>query len=321
MTELGRLKIDKPYLLAPMSMYSDIGLRKICQRYGAGYAFTEQIYTSEFIKLDEALKQKLDLFDEVGLQFISNSPTELKESLRIINDNEFYPGLKNVKSIDLNLGCPTKEVISKNLGAALLNQPELVRSLFKTMKENTDLPVSAKFRLALDAKHKKSKPYLRIAKIAQEEGLDFITIHGRSAGQGYTGEVDLEAIKEVHEQIKIPLIANGNIVDEESAEKMLKISDAVMIGQQAIQDPFIFKQLDQYFSKHERWEFDLLKEKRYCIKKYLNHAFQYGIGFQHIKIHLQGFLKGMEGREQLIRRLTHTKTIGEINELMAKGFS
>ena len=318
--KLGRLTISKPYLLAPLSMYSDIGLRKLCYEYGAGYAFTEQIYTSEFIKKSAALKQKLDLFDKAGLQFISNSPEELKEALRIVNEKEHYPRLKNVCSIDLNLGCPTPEAISKNMGSALLSQPKLVRSLFKTMKKDTDLPLSAKIRLALDAKHKRSKPYLRIARIAQEEGLDFITIHGRSAGQAYQGDADHTAIKEVYEQVDIPLVANGGIVDERSAEKMLKISDAIMIGQQAIKNPFIFKQLDHYFSGHNPWNFNLLKEKQHCIKKYLEYAQQYRIGFQHIKIHLQGFLRGIEGKEQLIRKLTYTQNTEEIKGMILQEF-
>ncbi|MDP2749378.1 MAG: tRNA-dihydrouridine synthase family protein, partial [Nanoarchaeota archaeon] len=247
--KLGRLEIETPFVLAPMASYSDICLRTMCREYGCSYAFTELIHAPAFIRKVEALKEKLDFHDPIGLQFIANKPEELKEAIRMVNEREFYSGLENVKSIDLNLGCPSPDIMRNNLGSALLNQPKTIRDLFKVMRKYSDLPVSAKMRIAINAKHKKTKPYLRIAKIAKEEELDFITIHARTAGQQYAGEIDFEAIKETRENVDIPLIGNGNVIDEESAMKMLEYCDAVMIGRQAVKDPFIFQQLN-YFLEH-----------------------------------------------------------------------
>jgi len=315
MVKLGRLNIKKPYIVAPMSMYSDIGLRKLCCEYGAGYSFTEQIYTSEFVCKDEKLKRKLDLFEPVGLQLLSNSASEIKKTLEMVENKEFFDGLKNVKSVDLNLGCPTSAVMKNNLGSGLLNQPKLVRELFCAMKNNTDLPVSAKIRLAINAKHKKSKPYLRIANIAKEEGLDFITVHGRSAAQLYEGEVDMNAIKEIRDNVDIPLVANGNIVDEVSGEKMLSISDAIMVGQMAVQAPFIFKQLDYYFKHGTKMKVDTLAEVKFCIEKYFEYVDTYNIGFQHVKIHMQAFLKNL-GLRKAIRDLTHSTSMEDVRGIV-----
>lgn len=315
MISLGRLKIKNQFMLAPMSMYSDVGLRKICYEYGCAYAFTEQIHTAEFLAKNEIVKRKIDLFDEAGIQFLTNNVSELKETIRIVNDKEFYPNLKNVKSIDLNIGCPTQDIMNEKMGAALLKEPRLVKQLFHTMRETSFLPVSAKIRIAVDAKHKKTKPYMRIAKIAQEEKLDFLTVHLRSAGQKYSGDVDLGVLKEIRENVDIPLVGNGGIIDEKTAEKMLEYCDAVMIGQYAVQNPFIFKKLNYYFDKKEKLHLNVEREKLDCIKKYFLYAEKYNIGFQHVKIHTQAFLKGL-GKEKLITKLTHTKNIGEIKKEM-----
>lgn len=316
MIQLGRLTIPSPLILAPMAMYSDIGLRKICTDYGSSYSFTEQIHTSRFIKKDPLLARKLDMHDKIGIQFLTNSPQELKQAIQIVNNKEFYPNLNNITSIDINLGCPTPDIMNQNLGSALLNQPKLIRELFQTLNKYSPLPISAKFRLAIDAKHKKSKPYLRIAKIAEEENLDFITIHARSAGQQYEGLVDINALQEVHDNITIPLIGNGGINNEQTAKTMLKYCNAIMIGQHALKSPYIFKQLDYYLQHNEKLTIDTFKEKKYCIQQYLKYAQEYNIGFQHVKIHLQGFLKDLPFAKEPITALTHTSNIKEINIIM-----
>jgi len=248
----------------------------------------------------------------MGIQFLANEPEVLRKAIEMINRKEFYPGLENVKSIDLNLGCPY--LINKNLGAALLNQPELVRKLFRVMKETSSLPISVKMRLAINAKHKKTKPYLRIVKIAEEEGLDFIIVHLRTAGQEYSGKIDLAALKEIRETVKISLVGNGDIVDVKSGIKMKQFCDALMIGRKAVSDPYLFKQLDFAF-KNTKCSIDIVKEKQKCIRQYLSYSEQYKIGFQHIKIHLQALLRDT-GKEELIKKLTHTTTIEEIRDLM-----
>ncbi len=315
MISLGRLKLSNPYILAPMSMYSDICLRKICNDYGCSYSFTEQIHTRDFIK-EKLDKKKLDFYDMIGIQFITDDPEELKQAIKIVNEKKLYPRLENIRSIDLNLGCPTKEIMEKNLGSALLNQPNRIRELFKVMKTHSILPISAKIRLAINAKHKKTKPYLRIAKIAEEEGLDFLTIHARNAGQMYEGDIDIEAIKEVSENISIPMIGNGNITDEKSAGQMLKYCKAIMIGRKAVTDPFIFRQLSYYRKEGKKLKLDIKEEKIACIKKYLKLAEEYDVGLQHIKIHMQGLLKGIKGQQPLITKLTHISDRKELNLLI-----
>jgi len=312
---LGKLSINNRFLLAPMALYTDIALRKLCSEYGASYTFSELTATAGFIRKQDSFKRRIDFYDDnIGIQFITNSSDELKKSINIIKNNEFYNNLENIKSIDLNLGCPSNNIISQNLGSALLNQPNKIRELFKTMNKYSHLPISAKIRLGLNSKHKRlSKPYLRIAKIAKEENLDFLTIHGRTTGQGYEGNVDLSAIEEVYNTVDIPLIGNGNITGRDTCNKMLNISDAVMIGRQAVKDPFIFKEL-----KNPKWKYDYKKEKIKCIKKYLTYSEKYNVGFQHIKIHMQSFLKGLTNQKNLIKELTSTKNKEDIFNLLEK---
>lgn len=305
---LGRLNIINPYILAPMSIISDIGFRQLCTDYGAGYTFTEQIFAKEFISRSERLKRKLDLFKPCGIQFLSNSPDELKKAITIINRCEFYPNLNNIRSIDLNLGCPAPKIRHQNLGSELMKENELIKELFSTMKKHSLLPVSAKIRLGVNSAHKKKKPYLRIAKIADQIGLDFITVHGRTSSQVYEGEVDLEAIKEITENIKIPIVGNGNINNKSTADKMLEFCDAIMIGRQAITEPFIFGELSGK-------TYDKKSEKITCIKKYIEYANLYHIGFQHIKVHIQSLLKDTQYFQQMID-ITHCKNTDDISHLL-----
>jgi len=314
--QLGKLNIKNKLILAPISMFSDIGLRRVCYDYGAGYAFTERIYAKELIAAKRQIKRKLDFYDEVGLQLLTNNPQELIQAIKIVNEKQIYPNLVNIRSVDLNLGCPTRELIRQNMGAALLDRPQLIRELFRAMRKSTELPVSAKIRLALNPKHKKTKPYLQIAKMAEEEGLDFITVHARDALQMYSGTVDYYALKEIKEQTKIPIVGNGGITNEETAQKMLRLCDAAMIGQQAIHSPFIFKQVEHYINTGKKLEININEEKRRCIIKYFEYAKQYDIGFQRLKIHIQSFLKGMPNSGNIIGKLTSTKNKEELKRLV-----
>ncbi|MFC1704767.1 tRNA dihydrouridine synthase [Nanoarchaeota archaeon] len=312
MIKLGNLKIKNQFMLAPMSLYSDAALIKLCYDYGCSYAFTELLPTAAFIRKLGHLLPKIDTKCNIGIQFVTNDVDELKESIRMVNEHEFYPNLKNVKSIDLNLGCPKTSTTKFNIGSALLNQPKIVRSLFKTMKKYSKLPVSAKIRLGISERHKKKKQYIDVAKIAKEEGLDFITIHGRTAQQQYTGKVDIDSIKEVAEKVDIPVVGNGNIVDIKSAGDMLSFCDAIMIGRFVVKDPFFFKQLDYWFNKKKEWKPDLNKEKLRCIKKYLSYAKKIRISQNSIRVHVQHMLRGLVGQKETIRQVNKAKNISSV---------
>jgi len=318
MINLGRLQIRNKLILAPISMYSDIGFRKVCYDYGAGYGFTERIYAEELIAAKRQITRKIDFFDEAGLQLLTNNPAELSQAIKIVNEKKIYPNLENIKSIDLNLGCPTRELIKQNMGAALLNQHDKVRQLFRVMRKTTELPISAKIRLGLNPKHKKEKPYLAIARIAAEEGLDFITVHARDAWQLYSGKVDYSALKEIKDQVKIPLVGNGGVVNEETAQKMLRYCDAIMIGQQALHSPFIFKQIEYFMKTGRRMEISIETEKKKTIKKYFEYALYYDIGFQRLKIHTQAFLKGMPNSSKLVAKLTSLRNKDDLMDAVSE---
>lgn len=307
---LGSLKIKNPYLFAPMDMYSDSAFRQLCSDYCCSYSFTQLIPTPGFIRKPLSLKKKIDLKIKGGIQFISNSPSELKEAIRIVNDCEFYNDIENVKSIDLNLGCPSKRMMDVNMGSALLDQHKLIKELFAVMRKHSKLPISAKIRLALNEKHKLSKPYLKIAKMAKEEGLDFITVHGRTAVQMYEGSVDVSAIKETADKVDIPIIGNGNITDEKTADEMLSFCKAVMIGRHALKEPFVFRKLSD-----RKWNFDYENEKRRCIVSYIKYAEKYNETAHCIKLHIQAMLKGMNSK-QLITKLNSAKSVEEIRKIM-----
>jgi len=316
MVSLGRLNLSNPLILAPMSMYSDYPFRQICRDYGASYAVTELFHADKFVAKKDNEK-RFDFYEkDLGLQFLTKDPAELKKAIEIINNREFYPKLENINSIDLNIGCPAPEVIAKGKGAALLLNPEKVRPLFKVMNNYSQFPVSAKIRLGVDMKNKKAKPYLKIAKIAEQENIDYITIHGRTASQAYSEPADFSAIVETVDAVNIPVVGNGGVHNEKTAEKMLEHCPALMIGLGAVYNPFIFQELDHFLKTGKKLNPDRIAEKKKCIARYFELSERYEVGFQHIKIHMQGFLKGMPNSQETINALTHTRNIEEIKGLM-----
>ncbi len=312
MVMLGRLKLKTPYLFAPMSMYSDVAFRRLCEEYGCAYSFTEQIFASEFIKKTEHMKKKIDLQRPCGIQFLSNSPEELKKAIEIIKNKEFYPNLENVHSIDLNLGCPDQAIRKRKLGSELLKENDLLVDLFTTLRKYSHVPVSAKIRLGVNARHLKAKPYLRIAKLAEKCELDFITVHGRTSAQMFEGTVDNKAIKETSDAVNIAVVGNGNVKNLETSKEMLTCAKALMIGRQALKEPFIFGVI-------RGKKYSTLKEKIDCIFRYINYAETYNVGFQQIKIHIQSLLKDTRYIEEIVR-LTHLKNTNEIIRLVENTF-
>jgi len=305
---LGRLKLKNQYLFAPMSMYTDVAFRRVCEEYGCSYGFSEQIFASEFVAKSEHLKRKLDFQRPCGIQFLSNSPEELKKAIDIIKKKEFYHNLENITSIDLNLGCPSEKIRKLKLGSELLKEHTLLEQLFTALRRYSHLPVSAKIRLAVNAKHLKGKPYLRVAKLAEKCKLDFITVHGRTSAQMYEGEVDYDAIRKVNEAVNIAVVGNGNVVDFDSAKHMLTCAKALMIGRKAITEPFIFGAI-------QGKKYSTQKEKMDCIVKYLKYAKLYNVGFQQIKVHVQSLFKDTVYSDQ-IDELTHLKSTEEIFDLV-----
>ena len=176
---------------------------------------------------------------------------------------------KTAPIIDINMGCPAPKVVKNGDGSKLLLDLEKAKDILETVVKNSKVPVTLKFRKGWDSEHIVAT---EIAKIAQQAGISAITIHGRTRAEYYSGKADLEIIKKVKEAVKIPVIGNGDVVDEESAKEMFEKTgvDGIMIGRASMGNPWIFKKIKYYLETGEKLPKITYDEKLKIIKEHLN---------------------------------------------------
>lgn len=227
----------KPLFLAPLAGYSDAPLRFVVKKFDCDVTISEMISANALVfKNDKTLKMLFHAEKPFIVQIEGSDESIIKQAVLVLNE------IKGIEGIDLNCGCPAKKVIAQNSGSALLKDLSLLQRLLSTIKKFSNKPyTSAKIRLGFD-----EKIPAQIAKTCENAGADFITIHGRTKTQEFSGNVDFDAIALAKQSVKIPVIANGNI-EPKNADKILAITscDGLMIGRKSIARPWIFREIKQ----------------------------------------------------------------------------
>lgn len=224
--------------LSPMVGVTDRAFRDICRDFGADLCFCEFTAAKGLLYRNEATWSIIDTDGEggrVGIQIFGSNPDDLGAAARMMRG-------KRHDVLDINFGCPAKKVVKKNGGSALLADLGLLRRIVDNVVAQSDLPVSAKFRLGWD---EASVNHAEVGLLLQEAGCVFVTLHGRTRCQKFKGEADWDRIGELVDLLDIPVIGNGDIVDGESYEKAVRTSrcHAVMVGRGAIGNPWIFREM------------------------------------------------------------------------------
>ncbi len=240
MMNLIQTAAKKGALLAPLAGISNLPFRLLAREQGCALAYTEMISSNGLIrktaKTYEYLKSCAD-DRPLGAQIFGADPEIMAEAARIVMDH-------GVDLIDINMGCPVKKVIKAGAGAILMKDPALVARIIETVKKAVKIPVSAKIRSGWN---RSSINAVEIARTIEDSGADAITVHARTADQGYSGHADWKIIASVKKAVKIPVIGNGDIQQPQDAVNMLAETDcdAVMIGRGVLGNPWIFKGVSQ----------------------------------------------------------------------------
>lgn len=253
---LGGLTLQSPFLLAPLEGVSDAGFRRMCFDQGAGLTFTEMIRARGLAKHNKSTIDLVDTFDPgvtTGIQLLATSANELHDALSVLTElsKTTHPHLKNIVAVDLNFGCPSKDIVQIGAGPAMLKRRAKLTSILEALKQakTTTLPglqsVSCKIRLGLNAKEMEHKVFLPVVEAASGVGLDFITIHARHAGMRSRDPADWSAIAEAKARSTIPVIGNGDVRTRDDAVRLKALSncDGFLIARAAIESPFIFRAL------------------------------------------------------------------------------
>lgn len=238
---IGTYQLDNPLILAPMAGVTDRPFRALCKKQGAALAVSEMVTSNKQLLNSRKTQLRLDHTGEDGLRSIQIAGSDPKEMARAAQ----YNVDNGADIIDINMGCPKKKVCRVMAGSSLLKNETLVANILHEVVNAVDVPVTLKIRTGWDTNNRNA---LSIAKIAESEGIQALTIHGRTRDCGFKGEAEYETIAAVKSIAKIPIIANGDITSAEKAAYVIAITgaDAIMVGRAAQGRPWIFREIKHF---------------------------------------------------------------------------
>ncbi|KAB8306844.1 tRNA dihydrouridine synthase DusB [Erwinia endophytica] len=286
---IGNNQLRNRLIAAPMAGISDRPFRTLCYKMGAGMTVSEMLSSNPDVWASDKSRLRMVHSDEPGIrtvQIAGCDPEEMAGAARI-----------NVQAgaqvIDINMGCPAKKVNRKMAGSALLQHPELVKSILSAVVNAVDVPVTLKIRTGWDAENRNC---VEIAQLAERCGIQALTIHGRTRACLFNGEAEYDSIRTVKQNVSIPVIANGDITDPHKARAVLDYTgaDALMIGRAAQGRPWIFREIQHYLDTGELLTpMPLAEVKRLLIghlrelHDFYGHSKGYRIARKHVSWYLQ----------------------------------
>ncbi len=261
--KIGNVKIEKTAALAPMASVADRAYRLICREYGASYVTSEMVSAKGLCYSDRKTNELCTVTEKerpMAIQLFGNEPEFMERAVEIVS--RYNPDI-----IDINMGCPVPKVVGIGCGSALMRDVKQAAAVAESVVRASSVPVTVKFRKGWDDS---SVNAVEFAKAMEASGAVAITVHGRTREQFYTGEADWKIISEVKKNVKIPVIANGDVTDLKSCLDMYEQTgcDLVMIGRGSYGNPFVFKEISSYY-KGEEYTAPTIEEKMAVMLRHI----------------------------------------------------
>ena len=296
---IGNVKLDNPYILAPMAGVTDLPFRLLCKEQGAGLLCMEMISAKALIYGNRNTKQLLEIHPEeypVSLQLFGSDPEIMSEAAKRIEDRPF-------QILDINMGCPVPKVVKNGEGSALMNDPGLVRRIVEKVSRAIQKPVTVKIRKGFDDQHVNA---VEIARIAEDAGASAVAVHGRTREQYYSGKADWDIIRQVKEAVSIPVIGNGDVVSGSSALAMI---------------PWIFSDLLEYERTGKLRPRPGADEIREMMLRHARLQIRYKgeyLGIREMRKHVSWYTKGLPGSARLREAINQVESYEELEQLLSE---
>jgi nifR3 family TIM-barrel protein len=312
----GPLTVSPPVVLAPMAGVTNHPFRAICRRFGAGLYVSEMITARPLVEGNQKTLKIADFGAEEtprSLQLYGVDPYYVGEAVRRL------VGEGRVDHIDMNFGCPVRKVTSKGGGAAIPAKPRLLASIVGAAVKNAgSVPITIKFRIGID---ERVTTFLDAGRVGQEEGVVAVALHARTAAQLYDGAARWEAIGELKDSVKIPVLGNGDIWEAEDALRMLRQTgcDGVVVGRGCLGRPWLFRDLADVLAGREPQDPPRLGEVAAIMLEHarlLSDWLGEPTALRSFRRHATWYTKGFRGSAALRQRLMQIATLGDLETVL-----
>ncbi len=317
--KIGQVKLKNNIFMAPMAGVTNSAFRKIVRQFDCGLVFTEMVNARGMV---DRLKNSWKLMEfsgeerPISLQIFGSDSKVMAEAACLGVDYGY-------DMIDINMGCPTPKIVKNGEGAFLMRNLPLAQRILESVTGAVEIPVSLKMRKGWQEGEVTALP---LAKIAEETGVSFVTIHGRTREQFYRGEADWDIIREIKESVNIPVVGNGDLRSPQDCKRMIEETgcDGIMIGQGALGNPWIFKQVERYLKEGELISPPSQQEVINIVLEHLSLLTDLKgerTAVKEMRKHVSWYIKGIKGSNLLRKKINQCETVQEMEKALQMYYS
>ncbi len=317
--QIGPYTLNNNLIVAPMAGVTDRPFRQLCKSMGAGMAVSEMVSSNSLLWGSEKTLRRADHtgeVDPISVQIAGADPLMMAEAAR-------YNVERGAQIIDINMGCPAKKICNVMAGSALLQNEMLVGRILDAVVSAVDVPVTLKIRTGWDKQHRNA---ISVARIAESAGVRAIAIHGRTRACAYTGNAEYDTIAAVKSEVRIPVIANGDITTPEKVKQVLEYTgaDAVMIGRAAQGRPWIFREISHYLATGQHLPLPDVSEIHRVLINHLHDLYDFYGEYSGVRIarkHISWYTKGLVGSAAFRHNMNQLQTTDQQMAAASEFFS